>query len=158
VNAEAEGTVHGARLPTFRGGPYGKNVVSYQPTRGDIARLRAGCATLARLHFEAGATKVLPGIHGLPVELDRDQVHLIEEAPLDNRAWTWILSHLFGTCALGADPTSSVVGPDLHVHGRRNLHVVDASCLPTTLGVNPQHTIQAVARLTAERLANTEAA
>jgi len=158
VNAEAAGTVKGARLPTLRGGPYGKNIVSYQPTRGDLARLRKGCATLARLHFEAGATKVLPGIHGVPVELGPDEVHLIEEAPLDNRAWTWILSHLFGTCALGADPARSVVGPDLHVHGRRNLHVVDASCLPTTLGVNPQHTIQAVARLTAERLANEERA
>ena len=158
VNAEAEGTVKSAKLPTFRGGPYGKNIVSYQPTLGDLVRLRAGCATIARLHFEAGATKVLPGIHGVPVELGPDQVHLIDEAPLDNRAWTWILSHLFGTCALGDDPARSVVGPDLHVHGRRNLHVVDASCLPTTLGVNPQHTIQAVARLTAERLANTDAA
>ena len=158
VNAEAQGSVRCARLPTFRGGPYGKNIVSYQPTKKDVARLRAGCATLARLHFEAGATRVLPGIHGVPVELDRDRVHLIEEAPLDNRAWTWILSHLFGTCALGDDPARSVVGPDLHVHGRRALHVVDASCLPTTLGVNPQHTIQAVARLTAERLANCEAA
>jgi choline dehydrogenase-like flavoprotein len=154
VNADAVGTVTPARLPTFRGGPFGRNIVRYQPLVSDTARLRQGCAILARLHFEAGASSVLPGIHGLPTELSRDEIHLIDEAPLNNRAWTWILSHLFGTCALGSDPTRSVVGPDLHVHGYRNLHVVDASCLPTTLGVNPQHTIQAVARLTAERLAN----
>lgn len=156
INADATGTVRSTRLPTLRGGPYAKNIVTYQPTTSDIARLRSGCAILARLHFEAGATKILPGIHGLPTELSPDQVHLIDNAPLDNRAWTWILSHLFGTCPLGADPTNSVVAPDLHVHGRRNLHVVDASAIPTTLGVNPQHTIQAIARLTAERLANTK--
>ena len=38
------------------------------------------------------------------------------------------------------------------VHGVHGLWVVDASVLPTNLGVNPQHTIMAVAMLMAERI------
>jgi choline dehydrogenase-like flavoprotein len=67
-----------------------------------------------------------------------------------------VLSHLFGGCVLGDDPATSVVGPDLHVRGVRQLHVVDASAIPTTLGVNPQHTIMAMAMITALRLANAD--
>ena len=148
VRAEAEGTVR----PGRRGGI----VVRYRPTRGDLERGRRGVAERARLHFAAGATEILPGIHGLPASLGPDEVGRLEEAPLDNRAWTWVMTHLFGGCVLGADPGRSVVGPDLEVRGVRGLSVVDASALPTTLGVNPQHTIMAVARVVAGRLANQE--
>ena len=148
VRAEAEGTVRPGRL--------GGIVVRYSPTRGDLERVRRGVAELARLHFAAGATEILPGIHGLPASRGPDEVGRLEEAPLDNRAWTWVMTHLFGGCVLGADPGRSVVGPDLEVRGVRGLSVVDASALPTTLGVNPQHTIMAVARVVAGRLANQE--
>lgn len=148
VRAEAVGTV--------KQGLFGGVQVKYEPTQRDLARLRRGSAVLARTHFAQGAKRVRPGIVGLPFEIGPDEVHLIDEAPLHNRAWTWVLSHLFGGAVLGADPQTSVVAPDLHVRGVRNLHVVDASALPTTLGVNPQHTIMAMAWITAERLANED--
>ncbi len=148
VRAEAEGVV--------RAGRFSQPVVHYSPTRGDTARLRQGLLRTAQLHFEAGAENVLPGIHGVARELGPDQLDQLERAPLDNRCYTWVLSHLFGGCVMGDDPRHSVVAPDLHVRGVRGLHVVDASCLPTTLGVNPQHTIMAVARIVAARIANEE--
>ena len=46
-----------------------------------------------------------------------------------------------------------VVAPDFAVHGRRGAYVVDSSIFPTNLGVNPQHTIMAVAMHAAERIA-----
>ncbi|MBI5608156.1 MAG: GMC family oxidoreductase [Deltaproteobacteria bacterium] len=146
VRAEAVGEVH----QTWWGG----RSVTYAPTVRDLQRLRFGTKLLAQAHVEMGARAVWPGVAGLPPELSADQLDLIDQAPLDNKAWTWVLSHLFGGCVFGADPQRAVVGPDLHVHGVRRLHVVDASALPTTLGVNPQHTIMAVARVTAARLAN----
>lgn len=146
VRAEASGTVR----QTWWGG----RSVTYVPTRRDIERLRYGTKLLAETHVAMGARSVWPGIVGLPAELSADQLDLIDQAPLDNRAWTWVLSHLFGGCVMGSDPARSVVGPDLHVWGTRKLHVVDAAALPTTLGVNPQHTIMAVAQLVAARLAN----
>jgi choline dehydrogenase-like flavoprotein len=148
VRAEACGTV--------RSGLFGGVSIHYQPTLRDLERLRSGAVTLARMHFEMGALTVRPGVHGLPFEIGPDELGLLENAPLNNRAWTWVLSHLFGGCVMGVDDKTSVVGPDLHVWGVRNLHVVDASALPTTLGVNPQHTIMAVAQVVAERLANEE--
>ena len=54
---------------------------------------------------------------------------------------------------MGADPARSVCDGNGLVHGYRNLAVVDASAIPTNLGVNPQHTIMALARLFAERIA-----
>jgi choline dehydrogenase-like flavoprotein len=148
VRAQAQGVV--------RAGRFGQPVVRYAPSRADTERLRAGLGRLARLHFDAGAEKVLPGIHGVAPELGPDELGALESAPLDNRCYTWVLSHLFGGCVMGKDPRRSVVAPDLHVRGVRGLHVVDAACLPTTLGVNPQHTIMAVARIIAARVVNEE--
>ena len=145
VRADAIGSVR----QTWWGG----RQVHYAPTQRDLQRLRTGTKILAKAHFEMGARKIWPGIAGLPGELGPDDLDLIDRAPLDNRAWTWVLSHLFGGAVLGSDPARSVVGPDLHVHGITGLHVVDAAALPTTLGVNPQHTIMAVAMVTAQRLA-----
>ncbi|MBM4342458.1 MAG: GMC family oxidoreductase [Deltaproteobacteria bacterium] len=145
VRAEAQGVIR----QTWWGG----RSLHYVPTRRDLERLRFGTKLLARAHFEMGADKVWPGIAGLPAELCKDDVDRIDAAPLDNRAWTWVLSHLFGGAVLGANPQTAVVGPDLHVFGVRDLHVVDAAALPTTLGINPQHTIMAVAAVTAHTLA-----
>jgi choline dehydrogenase-like flavoprotein len=149
VRAEARGTIRPSPL-----GPSAPPTLRYEPTRGDTQRLRAGILELARLHFAAGAQQVLPGVHGLPTRIGPDQLDLLAAAPLDNRCWTWVLTHLFGGCVMGADKRHAVVGTDLCVRGVDALHVVDASCLPTTLGVNPQLTIMSVARLVAERLAN----
>lgn len=140
-----------------KAGFFGQASISYRPTRNDLVALRRGTRLLAQLHFESGATRVRPGIVGLPFEIGPDQLRLLDEAPLDNRAWTWVLSHLFGGAVMGGDPQRSVVGPDLHVRGVRDLHVACAAALPTTLGVNPQHTIMAVARILATRLANETA-
>lgn len=146
VRADAVGRV--------RDGWFGPDI-RYKPTLKDLDRLRKGSAVVARLQFAAGARAVLPGIHGVPYSIGPDEVALIENAPTDNKCWTWVLSHLFGGAVMGDNPLRSVVGPDLHVRGVRDLHVVDAACLPSTLGVNPQHTIMAVAQVIAERLANT---
>jgi choline dehydrogenase-like flavoprotein len=45
------------------------------------------------------------------------------------------------------------VGWDGAVHGTQRLWVVDASIIPGNLGVNPQHTIMALAMELAHKLA-----
>jgi choline dehydrogenase-like flavoprotein len=55
------------------------------------------------------------------------------------------MTHLFGTARMSARSEDGVVGPDFAVHGTQGLYVVDSSAFPTNLGVNPQHTIMAVA-------------
>jgi choline dehydrogenase-like flavoprotein len=144
VRAEAMGTVK----PGLFGGP----VVRYQLGEPDMRRMRKGLATIARMHFEAGAKEIIPGIFGLPYKLGPDEVDKIDEAPLDPRAYIAILSHLFGGCPMHADPSRGVVDEHGKVHGVEGLHVVDASAIPTTLGVNPQHTIMGLASAWAERM------
>jgi choline dehydrogenase-like flavoprotein len=143
VRAESAGTVK----PSFFGGP----VVKYELDEADMRRFRKGLAKVAQLHFAAGARAVIPGIYGLPYKLDADGVKLIEEGPLDPRAYVAILSHLFGGCPMGADSGQGVVDGDGKVHGVESLYVADASAIPTTIGVNPQHTIMGLASAWAER-------
>ncbi len=55
------------------------------------------------------------------------------------------LWHEVGTARMGADPKTSVVDPDLQVHGIDGLYVVDASVLPSAGAVNTALTIVALA-------------
>lgn len=144
VRAEAVGRI--------KRGLFGQVSVDYGFARPDMERLRKGLALLARTHFAVGARKVLPGIYGLPYALGPDQVGLIDNGPLDPRAYILISSHLFGGTTMAADATRGVCDAYGRVHGYENLVVADASVIPTTLGVNPQHTIMALARTFAGRL------
>ena len=50
-----------------------------------------------------GATHVLPGIQGLPYRLKPDQLHLFDTASTHPKAYTVIISHLFGGATMGRD-------------------------------------------------------
>lgn len=137
----------------IRRGLFGRPSVRYTLGRADMARVRSGLSTLARMHFAMGARAVIPSIFGLPYALGPDDLGRLEHAPLEPRAYMAILSHLFGGCVMGSDPRNSVCDAGGRVHGVEGLYVADASAIPTPLGVNPQHTIMALARLWAEQLA-----
>jgi choline dehydrogenase-like flavoprotein len=84
---------------------------------------------------------------------DPAEVALIESRELVSTDMTMVASHLFASCPAGSEPSRAAVGPDLAVHGVSGLYVMDASALPTNLGVNPQHTIMGVVWRAAEQLA-----
>jgi len=119
----------------------------------DVDNLRGALRRIADLLFAAGAREVIPAIHGLPERLGAGEAHLIEDGPRNPGAYALILSHLFGTARMSARETDGVIGTDFAVHGRRNLYVIDSSLFPTNLGVNPQHTIMAIAMEAADRIA-----
>lgn len=128
----------------------GKPVVRYTLDEADMRAFREGMLRVAQLHFAAGARAVIPGIHGLPYSLAAHELDLIAGGPLDPRSYVAILSHLFGGCTMGADPARSVCDGRGRVHGRDALYVADASIMPDNIGVNPQHTIMALAMIVAE--------
>jgi choline dehydrogenase-like flavoprotein len=144
VRAEAEGSV----------APQGqRSRIAYTPSPADMARFRTGVARLAELHFAAGAVRVYPGVHGGPDVLrSPDDIRLLSDLSLDPRDYSLIAAHHFGTCRMSRDGDSGVAGFDGAVHGVRGLWVLDGSLIPTNLGVNPQHTIMALAMLLAERI------
>jgi len=146
VRAEAEGTV--------TEGWGGVDRVKYSMTPRDMETTCKALGIIATMLFEAGAREVWPGIYGLPPVLRSiDEVRLVSEGPRDPRSYAPIATHLFGAARMGPDAATSVVDPTFRVHGTDGLYVVDSSVFPTNLGVNPQHTIMAMSRLAAMRIA-----
>ncbi len=145
VRAESVGTISRSMFGS-------RPVVRYELNSADMERFRRGMHFCAQQHVAAGAKAVIPGIAGMPFKLDKDDIDQLAEAPLDPRAYIAILSHLFGGCVMGRDQASSVVDASGRVHGMDGLVVADASVIPTNLGVNPQHTIMALAAIFAEDL------
>ncbi len=144
VRAEAEGTV----TPAHR-----SSHIVYTPTPADMAVFRKGVRRLSEMHFAAGAVRVYPGVHGGPdVLTSPDELGQLDELSLDPRDWSIISSHVFSTCRMGVDERAGACGFDGSVHGVRGLWVLDASLIPTNLGVNPQHSIMALSMLLSERL------
>ena len=145
VRAETAGSVSHAPFSD-------KPVVRYTLNAADMERFRQGMYLLAKTHFAAGAKEIIPGISGMPFKLKPSELDQLKNAPTDPRKYIAILSHLFGGCVMGRDASRSVVDGRGRVHGYEGLVVADASVIPTNLGVNPQHTIMALARIYAEDL------
>jgi choline dehydrogenase-like flavoprotein len=132
----------------------GLDKVTYTPREDDMRSVRKAMGTIAHLLLDAGARELWAGVHGAPpVITSHDEVRLLEEGPLDPRAYSFIATHLFGAARMGPDPRASAVGLDFQTHEARGLYVVDSSVFPTNLGVNPQHSIMALSRLAATRAA-----
>jgi choline dehydrogenase-like flavoprotein len=146
VRAEAHGSVRGS---------LGAPKIAFDMTGADLERLKLGLYRVAEMMFAAGARAVMPAVHGLPDRVHSlDEMKKVFEVPADPRNFHCIAAHLFGTAIMGRGPSSSVVAPDGQVHEVKDLYVADSSVFPTNMGVNPQHTICAVAWLLAERLAD----
>ena len=62
-------------------------------------------------------------------------------------------AHLMGTARMGDDPATSVVNADCRSWDIPNLWICDGSVFPTSGGVNPSLTIQAIACRTGDRIA-----
>ena len=150
VRAEAEGVV--------KTGFGGRDKVVYSLTERDMRTARNALQFIATLMMEQGAREIWPGVFGKsPVMKSIDEARSLGDGPLDSRAYGFIATHLFGAARMGADPRASVVSPEFETHEAKGLYVVDSSVFPTNLGVNPQHTIMAVARLAATRIAERAA-
>lgn len=119
--------------------------------------VRFGAERLAELSFAAGARKVTT--LGEPL-LELSSVNDLKQ--MDNLRWevgsTPLFSaHQMGGARMGDDPKSSVVrSSDLRHHRITNLHVIDGSVFPTSLGVNPQLSIYGLSHMMATRLVQAD--
>jgi choline dehydrogenase-like flavoprotein len=119
----------------------GRPLVRYDLDRDDLARFRSGLARLERLFEAAGAREIyLPLPSGMRPERAR---------ALDLKL---IGFHPLGTARADARPAHGVVDGDLRLHGTEGVYVADGSVVPSSLGVNPQLTIMALATRLAQHL------
>lgn len=133
----------------------GKPRITFRPTAGDYKKLREAIVLLGRMMLRSGASEIHPGVASAPHTLTTEtELRKLEERTLKPTDLHLLASHLFGTCAAGSDPARAVVDDALQHHDCAALYVMDASALPTNMGVNPQHTIMAFSWMAAEKIAN----
>jgi choline dehydrogenase-like flavoprotein len=128
-------------------------VVTYTMTAADRQRLLRTIALLGELGFAAGARELyLPFNWRPPVKSPDELARALAEkvAPHD---FELTAQHPLGTCRMGKNTDTSVVGEDGRVHDFDNLYVVDSSVVPTSIGVNPMLTVLAVAEVIGQALA-----
>lgn len=135
--------------------PKGDRLIFYSLNQNDFKKFVDAIQILCRVFFEAGARKVYPPIHNLPVlhssaDLDQINIHNLKKKDLELLSF-----HPLGTCCMGVDPQSSVVDSHGKVHGMENVFVSDGGIFPSSLGVNPQISIMAFATRTAEYIKRT---
>jgi choline dehydrogenase-like flavoprotein len=134
--------------------PGGRTAALYTLNREDLHRYQRGISFLAEAFFAAGARKVFPGIHSLPMVTREQGAAAISALKLRNKDLDLQAFHPLGTCRMGADPREAVLDSDCRVYGIDNLFVADGSIFPTALGVNPQMTIMAAALKIADHIHN----
>ncbi len=135
----------------------GETSITYALTPEDQRRVRASLSATAQLHFAAGAREV-GTMHATPIVVrSAADVARLEDGSVGPNRIGLFSAHVNGTCRMGTDPSTSGATPDGERHGVRGLYISDGSLLPTSLGVNPQETIMAVATVLAERMATRHA-
>ncbi len=134
-------------------GPAGRPLIRYSLTSEVVDLMRKGAAGLAELLLRGGAEEVFTGVAPAREVSSVTQARRIAELRLRAHDLTVLAFHPLGTCRMGASAGSAVVDFEHRVFGSDNLYVVDGSTVPTSLGVNPQVTIMALALRAAELLA-----
>ena len=118
--------------------------------------VRRAFRTMAELQFAAGAMQVMP-IHGAGTAFAsysaaRTGIDAFALAPLVTPV---VSAHVMGGCPMGSDERRTAVDSTGRLRHLANVHVVDGSLFPTSIGANPQLSIYAVAAKLAEGLAAT---
>jgi choline dehydrogenase-like flavoprotein len=134
-------------------GPGGKPVMTYVMNDHDVARLKRGMEVLMRVFMAAGAEAVFPQMAGFTEVVDMRDIERFRRARHYARDFDLTAHHPLGTCHMGVDPRSSVVGPTHEVHDLPGLFICDGSAVPSSIGVNPMMTIMAMATRAAQYVA-----
>jgi choline dehydrogenase-like flavoprotein len=133
-------------------GPGGRLMIRYDLDPRDLARLQRGVVKLCEIYRAAGAERVFPFIAGHHEIRTRGGLEKLANARLKSGDIETTAFHPLGTCRVGTDPRTSVLGPDQQTHQVDRLYVMDGSAIPSSLGVNPQLTIMAMSIRASEQL------
>jgi choline dehydrogenase-like flavoprotein len=127
--------------------------ISYEPGKKELISLANGVKVLGKMWFALGARRIIiPHRITNIIENETDIPTLVDRIINDSKNLLLGSAHPQSGNKIGTDQANSVVDSDCKVHGFGNLFVCDASVFPTSVGVNPQITVMAVASIIASRL------
>ncbi|HEX8184043.1 MAG TPA: GMC family oxidoreductase [Blastocatellia bacterium] len=127
-----------------RAGLVGREI-KYVPTAGDFQKLLEGLILSGEAFFADGAECVIPNTFEYREFKSAEELRRLPDYVRDSSDITIGTGHPQGGNILSANPKLGVVDPEFKAHGYDNLFVCDASVFPTSLGVNPQLTVMALA-------------
>jgi choline dehydrogenase-like flavoprotein len=142
------GTTRGARVSAGKDGP----IVDYVPSQADLGRVVDGIKLIGRIFLAAGAERVMPATFAWREYRSEDQLDDLDRLVRENADLMLTTAHPQGGNPIGEIGEGGVAGPDFRVHGFANLYLCDASVFPSSVGVNPQLTVMAMAQLAAEEM------
>ena len=122
----------------------GRVEIRYDLNREDTATFGRGIERLCELFVAAGARAIYPPVTGV-AELTGGDLEPLRRAEVRAQDLVLMAFHPLGTARADARPDHGVVRGDLRLHDMENVWVADASVIPSSIGVNPQITIMALA-------------
>lgn len=144
IHDDAGGEVHES---PFGGDP----VLTYRMSERDLRRIPRLLRLMSQFFFAAGARSVILPVFGSePLDADGVKRFPLEEVPGSKLECS--SQHPLGSCQMGVSRGTSVVDPNGKVWGTDNLFLACGSIMPTSLGVNPQLAIMAMATRIASKL------
>jgi len=164
VHDDAMGQVHPrASLLGFFGRFGGREpLVTYQMSRRDRSAVSRLLRVLGETYLAAGAREIFLPLLGGAARLgvstgpyggfDADGFARLDLDRIPARQLECASQHPLGTCRMGRSRDNAVVDERGQVFGLRDLFIVDSGILPSSLGVNPQVSVMAMATRLAHRL------
>jgi choline dehydrogenase-like flavoprotein len=119
--------------------------IDFKPTREELRKLIDGMKLAGRIYLVAGARRVMPTTLRYHEFTSESELECLDQYVRDNSDISLATGHPQGGNALSRDPRKGVVDPSFCVQGFDNLFVCDASVFPSSVGVNPQLTVMALA-------------
>ena len=131
------GTTVPATVAAAKAGPE----VDFTPSAADLGQVVDGLKLLGRVFLAAGALRVMPATYAWHEFSSPAALDALDDYVRDGSDLLLTSAHPQGGNALG-----TVVDARFAVRGSPNVHVCDASVFPSSVTVNPQLTVMALAQ------------
>jgi choline dehydrogenase-like flavoprotein len=127
--------------------------VDYTPSNEDFVRLKEGMYLAGQIGLKAGARRVLPATFRMMDLRSESELSRIWDEIGDDTQVSCNSAHPQGGNPMSLNALTGVVDPSFRVYGTQNVHVCDASVFPSSITVNPQLTVMALAAYAADEIA-----
>jgi choline dehydrogenase-like flavoprotein len=125
----------------------------YTPSNDDFVSMKNGLSLACEIGLEAGALRAMPATFRMLEIRSKNELPRIYDEIGDHSDVSVNSAHPQGGNPISDDPLKGVVDPSFRVYGTLNVHVCDASVFPSSITVNPQLTVMALAAYAADEIA-----